>query len=43
MNYLLPADPWWLLRVPIAPGECIPFHLWMWWRFQFGTPQEINA
>lgn len=37
MNVTLPADVFWLLRVPVKPGETMPFALWMWWHYQFQT------
>jgi hypothetical protein len=41
MKVILPPDPFWMLRLNIGPGECIPFVLWMWWHFQFRNPREI--
>jgi hypothetical protein len=33
---ILPPDPYWLLRIPVALGECTPFtHMMLWaWQFQ---------
>jgi hypothetical protein len=38
-QFILPPDVFWLLRVPVAPGSSTPFHLWMWYHWQFTTPK----
>ncbi len=34
---ILPPDPFWLLRIPVAPGQQTPFHLFMLWAWQFSA------
>jgi hypothetical protein len=42
-EFVLPADPFWLLRVPVKQGECVPFHLFLWWRWQFYVRTQGTA
>jgi hypothetical protein len=41
VKIILPPDPYWLLRLPIKQGECIPMVIWFWWHFQFRNPSEV--
>jgi hypothetical protein len=42
-TFVLPPDPWWLLRVPVTEGGSTPYHLWLWWTWQWCVPKELNA
>ena len=37
---VLPPDIWWLLRVPVKPGESTPMNLALWWAWQWLTPHD---
>jgi hypothetical protein len=37
----LPADVFWLLRVPVKPGSCTPYHCWLLWAWQFGSARAV--
>jgi hypothetical protein len=42
-TFVLPPDPWWLLRVQVDEGGSTPYHLWIWWAWQWCVPKELNA
>jgi hypothetical protein len=32
------VDPYWLLRLDVKQGECVPYHLWLLYAHQTQTP-----
>lgn len=42
--YMLPPDPWWPRRVPVAnDGDCVPFHLMLLYHWQWSVRSEANV
>lgn len=31
----VPNDVWWILKVPVQPGQATPYHCWLLWHAQF--------
>jgi hypothetical protein len=39
-TFVLPPDPFWLLRVKVPKdGDCVPYHFWLLYHWQFQVPK----